>query len=61
VIYITFVFFADLYSFQRLAGPIRPAVAAFSDFMLNAALPSPFRRKETAWVSTPSPAPHSGR
>jgi hypothetical protein len=39
VIYITFVFFADLYSFQRLAGPIRPAVAAFSDVMLNAALP----------------------
>ena len=29
MIYITFVFFADLYSFQRLAGPIRPAVAAF--------------------------------
>jgi len=28
VTYITFVFFADLYSFQRLAGPIRPAVVA---------------------------------
>ena len=66
------MFFADLYSFQRLAG-LDPAgggrvdspssliaakvgVPAFA-IMLNAALPSPFRRKETAWASTPSPAP----
>jgi hypothetical protein len=30
VTYITFVFFTDLYSFQGLAGPIRPAVAAWA-------------------------------
>src|SRR4030095_11407831 len=41
---ITVVFSADLYSFQGLAGPIRPAVAAWGEFVMpNAVLPSPFR------------------
>src|SRR4030095_4112329 len=40
---ITVVFSADLYSFQGLAGPIRPAVAAWGEFVMpNAVLPSPF-------------------
>ena len=29
--------------------------------MLNATLPSPFRRKEIVWASTPLQAPHFGR
>ena len=37
------MFSADLYSFQGLAGPIRPAVAAWGEFVMpNAVLPSPF-------------------
>jgi hypothetical protein len=57
VIRITFAFPANLYHFQGLAGRFRPAVVGFTwgmifGIVLMASLGSPFRLKETAWVSS---------